>query len=250
MRRHALAVPAVIVALALALAPHVLGGPSEDSEIARKVSDQLRRSATIGHLGIGARVRDGRAVLEGHVRTLSQVWEATELAGKVRGVLDVESRIDIDSRGAGDPGIESAVKRGFEDHPEIAAAALGVTVEAGTVILSGKVADARIRFAAADVAAKTDGVVAVTDRIETPAKDDELIRTSVASILGPRSLVRVPGKIEIKVKDGVVTLEGTVDRLYDRKRAERLVLGINGVRGIGNRLEVKPTRRDLVIPLD
>jgi osmotically-inducible protein OsmY len=248
MRRHLAAGLGALAAMALVTA--AFGGPSEDSEIARKVSEQLRRSATVGHLGIDAKVRDGRAVLDGRADTLAQAWEATDLAAKVRGVLEIESRIEIDSRGASDAAIASAVKRHFEDHPEVAGSGIEVRVEAGTVTLSGTVRDARIRFAAADAAAEVKGVVAVSDRVETPAKDDELIRKSVVAILGAGSFVRVSGKIQPTVKDGVVTLEGRVGRLYDRKRAERLVLGINGVRGVEDRLEVKPMNPDLVIPLE
>ncbi|MBZ5639313.1 MAG: BON domain-containing protein [Acidobacteriia bacterium] len=248
MRSHLPTGLAVLSAMVVAAA--AFGGPAEDSEMTRRVSEQLRRSAILGHLGIDARVHDGRVVLTGHVRTLSQAWEATDLAAKVRDVVEVESRIDLESRGGSDAAIGSAVKRSFEDHPEVAAAGLGVSVDAGTVTLTGKVDDARVRFAAADVAARTEGVVAVSDRIETPAKDDAFILKAVTAILGAGSFVRVSGKIQPTVKDGVVTLEGSVARLYDRKRAERLVLGVNGVRGVENHLEVKPMRPDLVIPLD
>jgi hyperosmotically inducible protein len=225
-------------------------GAAEDSDIARRVDDQLRRSPTVGHLGVRAKVRDGRVSLDGRVRTLAQAWQAVDLAGKVRGAIEVESRIEISSRGSGDPSIETAVKRRFEDLPEVAGAGLTVTVEAGTVTLAGKVRDARVRFTAADAAAGVEGVVAVTDRIETPELDDETIEKAVAGLFATRSLVRVTGKVESTVKDGVVTLEGYVTRLYDRKRATRLVLGINGVRAIENRLAVKPSDPNFVIPLN
>jgi len=224
-------------------------GAAEDSEIARKVDDQLRRSPTVGHLGVRAKARDGRVSLEGRVRTLAQAWQAADLAGKVRGVIEVENRIEIDSRGAGDLSIGAAVRRRFEDLPEVAAAGLTVTVEAGTVTLAGKLRDARARFTAADAAAEVEGVVAVNDLIETPESDDETIKKAVAGLFATRSLVRVAGKVESTVKDGVVTLEGHVTRLYDRKRATRLVMGINGVRAIENRLAVKPSDPNFVIPL-
>ena len=240
----------VIVLTALVLANPVTAGPADDAEMTRQVSDQLRRSATVGHLGLAAKVRDGRVVLEGRALSLGQVREAEDIAGKVRGVLTLENRIRLDSRSASDATIASAVRRKFEDHPELADAGLDVKVDAGSVTLSGKVRDARLRFAAADAAAEVEGVVEVTDRIESPPKDDESIRKAATALLGRGSLVRVSGKIETSVKDGVVTLEGSVARLYDRKRSERLVLGINGVRAIENRLEVNPSRPDLVIPLD
>jgi osmotically-inducible protein OsmY len=248
MQKRALAVAISLAAIAVALP--VLGGQADDSELAQKVSDRLRQSATVGHLQISAGVRDGRVLLKGRVRNLFQAWEAANLAGKVNGVLEIENRIDVDSRGPSDATILSAVKRAFEDRPDVAASNLAISVDAGTVALSGKLDDARIRFTAADAAAAVDGVVAVKDRMETAAKDDESIRKAVTAILGPASLVRVAGKIESMVKDGVVTLKGTVPRVYERRRAERLALGVNGVRSVENRLEVKPPRTDHLISLD
>ena len=43
--------------------------------------------------------------------------------------------------------------------------------------------------------------------------------------------------------DGIVTLAGEVPRLWERIDAERTVLGVNGVSGVVNQLEVKPKPR-------
>ncbi len=248
MRRRLASALATVVAAALAAG--ALAGPAEDSEIARKVGDQLRRSAIIGHFGLTAKARDGRVTLEGRVHTLSESWDAEDLAGKVTGVLEIDDRIEIDSSGATDDAVEAAVKRRFDDRPSVSAAALTVQVEQGTVTLSGKLRDARTRFAAIDAAAQVPGVQAVLDRLETPPKDDEEIRREVSGRLGDLAVARATGKIRPVVKDGIVTLTGRVTRLYDRKRITRLVLGTNGVRGIDDRLEVSPAKPDLIIPLE
>lgn len=225
-------------------------GDLDDREILRKVSERVRMSAVVGHLPIEVAASRGRVVLTGRVRTLAQVWEAVERAGSVAGVLDVESRLVLDVHAPSDAAIEAAVKRRFADLPEVASSGVAVRIEKGVATLSGAINDARLRFAAADAAAAVEGVVSVVDHVETPALDDAAILKAVQAILGRRSPVRVAGKIDPTVRSGVVTLEGFVKRAADRRRAERLVLGINGVKDVVDRLVVEPSSPDLLIPLD
>lgn len=248
MRRR---LPSALAALAAAaLATAALAGAAEDSDVARKVGEQLRRSPLIGQFALTAKARDGRVTLDGRVHTLSESWDAEDLAGKVRGVLEIDNRIAIDSRGTSDAAIEAAIKRRYEDIVAVATAAPEVRVVQGAVTLSGKLRDGRTRFTAIDAAAKIPGVVAVEDRFETPAKDDETIGKEVAGVLANLSLLGVSGKVRPTVKDGIVTLTGRVGKLYDRKRLTRLALGANGVRGVENRLEIGSSKSDLLIPLE
>ncbi len=46
--------------------------------------------------------------------------------------------------------------------------------------------------------------------------------------------------IDVEVKDGVATLTGTVDSDAERRSAERLADGINGIRSVENRIQVEP----------
>lgn len=48
------------------------------------------------------------------------------------------------------------------------------------------------------------------------------------------------GAFEIEVKDGVVTLRGTVDKDKFKEKAERLAKKVKGVRQVINNLEVRP----------
>jgi hypothetical protein len=47
------------------------------------------------------------------------------------------------------------------------------------------------------------------------------------------------GEIEVSVKDGEVTLAGTVEARNDKRRAEDLIDNISGVREIHNQLRVQ-----------
>ena len=128
-------------------------------------------------------------------------------------------------------------------------AGIAVSVREGVATLTGTLRDARVRFQAADAAARVEGVAEVVDRIDTGERDDETLLASVEALVGRRSLSRVSGVFEVRVEAGVVTLEGTVSRFSEKRRAERLVLGINGVREFVDLLSVVPASPDLEIPL-
>lgn len=48
-------------------------------------------------------------------------------------------------------------------------------------------------------------------------------------------------RIRVRVRDGVVTIEGTVTRDSQRDAAEKCAKRVNGVRGITNEVNVEPT---------
>ncbi len=239
--RLAIAAAAVTLALPCGAADAARG----DARIAESVLARLHGAPRIGQLPIDATVTDGKVVLTGTVRRLDEAWEAVDLASRARGAMAVESRIEVEDRDRGDEAVASDVRRAFELHPELTLAAIHVEVSQGKVILSGRIGDARDRFVARDAAASVAGAVDVEDRLSSPPADDKTILAAVQEILGPGSLTQVPGVIEPKVKDGVVTLGGTVASPYDRRVAERLVLGINGVRGVVDSLAVEPRRPEL-----
>ncbi|MBX5493704.1 MAG: BON domain-containing protein [Bryobacteraceae bacterium] len=47
------------------------------------------------------------------------------------------------------------------------------------------------------------------------------------------------GALTVDVKDGVVTLKGTVDKEKARQKAEKLAKKVKGVRAVNNQLQVK-----------
>ena len=127
--------------------------------------------------------------------------------------------------------------------PRLSRGSLSVDVSSGTVRISGRLDDARLRFDAADAAAKIPGVVAVVDTISSGDTSDAELGVQVPSVLGRRSVTFVAGDFDIHVEGGIVKLEGTVPRLWERILAERATLGVNGVKGVVNLLEVVPSPR-------
>jgi osmotically-inducible protein OsmY len=141
-----------------------------------------------------------------------------------------------------------SLKEDVEDElqwePSINAAEIGVAVKDGIVTLTGRVPSLTQKYAAARAAARVAGVKAVANELEVgllPADErtDEEIARSVANALAWNASVP-PDRIKAQVSEGWVTLEGTVDWSYQKEAAGRAVRYLRGVRGITNKIVVKP----------
>jgi osmotically-inducible protein OsmY len=72
--------------------------------------------------------------------------------------------------------------------------------------------------------------------------DDELAGRAVRCL---QWSLRVPeGSVDVRVRDGWVTLTGTVEWRYQRLGAEAAVLSLSGVRGLTNLIRVRPQGDD------
>ena len=80
-------------------------------------------------------------------------------------------------------------------------------------------------------------------------KSDQQIQSDVRDELTWDPEATFPD-IEVMVKDGVVTLQGTVAQFGDKRAAERNALRIAGVRGLTNHLTIEPATSQLYADAD
>ncbi|MBI2854996.1 MAG: BON domain-containing protein [Chloroflexi bacterium] len=126
------------------------------------------------------------------------------------------------------------------------ASKIQVAVSQGKVLLTGTVSSYPARVAAERDVRLVPGVTSVENQLQVEPQNgtsatDEDIRSRVQSMLAWDALVN-PKDIKVRVKDGVVTLEGSVDAYWKRFRAEDLASDVGGVIGMTNRLKVAPRR--------
>ncbi len=210
-------------------------------QLARAVKMRLEGSAELGFSRLQISVEDGVVTLNGRLPTLGAIVEAQRLAGRVHGIIEVENKIELDARRRSPARLESKVKEALAERLALSWADIKVRVtRGGRVVLSGKVGDARFRFAAFKAVSRIEGVVEIIDEIESPDAQDELIEKSLRGVFARGDLVGMSGEVELSVKHGTATLYGTVPRPYERMRATELALGVNGVRRVINRLVVRP----------
>ena len=143
-----------------------------------------------------------------------------------------------------DEHIHQAVLRELQWDSRVDETEVGVEVDQGVVTLTGTVASYAKKLAAKDAAHRVMGVLDVADDIRvkipgSPGRTDTEIAQAVRHVLEWN--VMVPDtRITSTVTDGWVTLEGSVDRLRERDDAERAVRYLLGVRGVTNKLGIRP----------
>jgi osmotically-inducible protein OsmY len=143
-----------------------------------------------------------------------------------------------------DSDLRRDVEAELEWDPRVDAREIGVAVKHGIVTLTGHVASYAARWAAESAVGKLAGLKAIANDIEVQlGKEGERSDTELAEagLHALRANVSVPMRdLKMVVRDGWVTLEGTVDAGYQREIAENCVSHLHGVRGVTNMLAVKP----------
>ena len=142
-----------------------------------------------------------------------------------------------------DDSIRSDVLFELKWDPKIGSSSdIAVAVKDGVVTLSGFVHSYWDKDAAEQAVKRVYGVRGVANDIEVKPSstrtDPEIARDAVHEL---ESHVSIPSdNIKVTVKNGWVTLEGSVDWQYQKTLAESAVKKLRGVLGIFNKIEVKP----------
>jgi osmotically-inducible protein OsmY len=147
-----------------------------------------------------------------------------------------------------DSQIQQAVMREFKWDTRIQETEVGVQVTNGVVTLTGTVPSWGKKIAAQEAAHRVSGVLDVANDIKvkvpgSAGRTDTEIAQAVRHAL--EWDVFVPeARIRTTVADGWVSLEGEVDYGTHREDADRVVRNLAGVRGVTNKIEIKPPRVD------
>jgi osmotically-inducible protein OsmY len=142
-----------------------------------------------------------------------------------------------------DNSIREDVLRELNWDPTITSASdIAVAAKNGVVTLSGFVPTFWDKDAAEKAAKRVYGVKGVANDISVKPLwqriDPEIARDAVHEL---ESHVSIPAdRIKVTVKDGWVTLEGTVDWEYQKSLAESAMKKLKGVSGVTNKIQVTP----------
>ena len=128
--------------------------------------------------------------------------------------------------------------------PGVKATDIGATVKDGVVTLEGTVDSYAEKWAAEKAVKRLPGVKALAVELEvklpgSSERSDADIAAAAENalkwdILVPRD------RIKVTAEKGFLTLEGEVDRQFQRSAAERAVNYLTGVKGVSNQITVKP----------
>jgi len=128
--------------------------------------------------------------------------------------------------------------------PAVNAAQIRVEVKDGLVTLAGRVEHYAEKWAAEYAAKRVSGVkaLAVEIRVE-PTRFRELTDADLARAAenALKWHAHVPqNRIKVRVEKGRITLEGEVEKQFEREIALQVVLHLAGVTGVNNQIVLKP----------
>lgn len=140
--------------------------------------------------------------------------------------------------------------------PKVDNVAIAVSAKAGEITLRGTVGSLREKREAKKAARRVVGVLDVDNQLKVRLMGDQGrvdadIRGDVLQALMLDSLV--PSTVDAKVRDGVVTLTGTVDWQYQRDEAEFVASNIVGALDVFDEIEIEkpqPSAGDLQESID
>jgi osmotically-inducible protein OsmY len=121
--------------------------------------------------------------------------------------------------------------------PVVGGGEIGIAVEDGVVTLTGNVASLREAVAAERAVKRVYGVRSIANGLHIKARlertDTDIAREALHRL---RNNVAIPLTVQAVVRDGHVTLDGTVSWMHQRAAAENAVRYLSGVTGVSNQI--------------
>jgi len=196
-----------------------------DAEIQRQVLQELKWDPRVDETEVGVQVSQGLVTLTGTIDSYAKKIAAAEAAHRVRGVLDVVNDLAVEIPGHQRPTdveVAQAVRDALRWNAFVEEKKIRSTVSDGWVTLEGEVGQWFQRDDAARAIQHLRGVRGVTNKItvKSVGVDASRIRSAIETALS-RQAEREAKQIHIDVKDGVVSLTGTVRSWSERKAVER-----------------------------
>lgn len=150
--------------------------------------------------------------------------------------------------------LQRNVQNAIEWEPLLHSAGIRVTVKDRVAFLTGAVDSYAKKVEAENAAKKVLGVKAIVQDIEViDSCSWSRSNTEIANdvLVALKSNWSIPNdKIDVKVEDHWVTLEGDLAWYYQKEAAENVVCYLKGIRGITNNIKINPKTQDTIEQLD
>ena len=141
--------------------------------------------------------------------------------------------------------LHDAVQRRLGETPNLDAKDIALLASDGVITLTGFVNSYGEKLAAEQAVTRVRGVRAVANDIHVRSVDErsdpDIARDAVHAL---QTLSEVPHTVTLTVRDGFVTLDGSVEWNRQRAAAETAVRRLKGIRGVSNAIYIRPAAAD------
>lgn len=214
--------------------------PSDD-DIKFWVKDAITEDPHVDTSGVKVAVFDGIVTLSGEVRNIASKKYADLEAKKVKGVLGVINKLTVLPSYMWDTDIAQLTRHRIVNSAAIESENINVTCIDGKVELAGDVTSWSEKQEAGLLASEVRGVRDVENNLVVNWKvgrADNAIEKDVKACL-KRDVYLIDMPINVSVRNGTVTLSGTVGSEYQKNRAYDDARWVDNVTGINNELRVQ-----------
>jgi osmotically-inducible protein OsmY len=213
-----------------------------DKQLRLDIIDELDFEPSIDSADIGVAVDQGVVTLTGHVPTYADRIKALEIVESVIGVRAIADEIEVRPIGShitADDEVAKRIVNTLTWNSSVPEEKVHVTVKQGHVTLEGEV-EWRYQAEAAERAiCRMTGVTGISNKLNVkPAIKAADISERIRKALLRDAELDASG-IRVMVHDGIVTLEGKVRYLGERKTAERAAWAAPGVSKVIDHLTVQ-----------
>jgi len=214
-----------------------------DLDVKRDVTDALTSDIRVDAQNVDVDVVGGVVYLRGSVPSYYEKRVATEIANRIKGVVDVINELRVAPvTPRTDLDIAADVRAALTRDVWVDESKISVDVTNGVVYLAGTVDSYTEKSYAESDAWSVPGVIDVVNNIvirPTPARSDEEIAAEVRADLA-RNIRIDPSKMTVEVRNGVVYLRGVVRTIEQKWLADEVAWWTAGVRDVVNELQVVP----------
>ena len=141
-----------------------------------------------------------------------------------------------------DTQLHDAVRLHLDEDRAVRAHDVTVVASEGVITLTGFVDSYAEKIAAEEAVKRVRGVRAVANDIEVKVRDErtdpEIAKDAIQAL---ESHTSVPNRVTVTVRHGFVTLEGSVEWMYQKDAAASAVAHLRGVRGVSNLIRITQT---------
>jgi osmotically-inducible protein OsmY len=222
------------------------GRPYDDHDLEQAARDRLQRLHELRTASLSVSVRAGLARIEGQADSLAQVEKARRAVAQVRGIAELDNRIQVRDTASDDLRLTLELEREIERFPGLQGLAVEIRVAQAAATLEGRVHTAGERRLLLEAARGVAGLRSVELRLEVAEgsdKDDAALQRQIRGLLADRVRFPIQGRVQATVRDRTAVLEGVVQRLIDRLDAEEVAWHASGLRGVQNLIQVVPRPR-------